>query len=171
MVPSSVPGKAMSHGSTDKCEPNFIPLLDLVLQLVMFFMICANFVMEQTDVAIKLPKAMQAKTIDRMTDQVIYLNVNERGHLILPSTEEYTDSTGTRTKVLDNIDRIAIYLKRKAKEDEQKSGPANKDKVTRSVIILRVHRDCAFDKTYAIMKACRSAGYLQVQLRAELANG
>src|SRR6267142_725701 len=49
----------MSHGSTDKCEPNFTPLLDLVLQLVMFFMLCANFVMEQTAVEIKLKNYMK----------------------------------------------------------------------------------------------------------------
>ena len=48
----------MSHGSSDKCEPNFTPLLDLVLQLVMFFMLCANFVMDQTSVEIKLPDAI-----------------------------------------------------------------------------------------------------------------
>ena len=41
----------MSHGSSssDKCEPNLVPLLDMVLQLVMFFMVCANFVMEQVN--------------------------------------------------------------------------------------------------------------------------
>ena len=57
----------MSHGSTEKCEPNFTPLLDLVLQLVMFFMICANFVMEQTSVEIKLPKAIAAKALEKPT--------------------------------------------------------------------------------------------------------
>ena len=51
----------MSHGSTEKCEPNLTPLLDLVLQLVMFFMLCANFVVEQTSDKIKLPEAEAAK--------------------------------------------------------------------------------------------------------------
>lgn len=159
----------MSHGATDKAEPNFIPLLDLVLQLVMFFMITANFVLEQTDVEIKLPKALAAKTIEKTDDYVIYLNVNEQGKVLLPPTEQYRDSTGKETTVLDTPVNVEIYLKRKAKEEEARAGPGNKDKTARSVIILRVHERCPFEKTYGIMKACRAAGYLRVQLRAELA--
>src|SRR5690242_10208859 len=118
----------MSHGSSEKCEPNFIPLLDLVLQLVMFFMICANFVIEQTDVEIKLPKAIAAKAIEPTVESVIYLNVNEQGKVLLPPTEQYRDATGNETKTLDNPIQVEIYLKRKAKEDEGRGGVANKDK-------------------------------------------
>ena len=160
----------MSHGSSEKCEPNFIPLLDLVLQLVMFFMICANFVIEQTNVEIKLPQALSAKTLEKRDEYVIYLNVNEKGEVLLPATERYTDTTGNETKTLSNPDQVTTYLKRKAKEDEGRAGTANKDKAARSVIILRVHKDCRFEKTYPLMRSCRLAGYLRVQLRVELAN-
>jgi biopolymer transport protein ExbD len=159
----------MSHGASEKAEPNFIPLLDLVLQLVMFFMITANFVLEQTDVTIKLPKALAAQTIKKTDDYVIYLNVNEQGKVLLPSTERYKDSAGKETESLDNPIQVESYLKRKAKEDEGRAGPANKDQAARSVIILRVDERCRFEKTYGIMKACRAAGYQRVQLRAILA--
>lgn len=156
----------MSHGSSDKCEPNFTPLLDLVLQLVMFFMLCANFVMDQTNVEIKLPEALAAKVLDKAEDYAIYLNVNEKGQVILTPTDHYTDSAGNVTTTLDNPLQIETFLKRRAKEDKAAAGPANADKPLRSVIILRVHKDCSFEKTYAIMKACRKAEYLRVQLRA-----
>jgi|SRR5579883_10275 len=158
----------MSHGAADKCEPNFTPLLDLVLQLVMFFMLCANFVLEQTNVEIKLPTAIAAKALEKGDEYAIYLNVNEQGKVLLPPNQQYTDSTGNVTATLDNPIQVELYLKRKAKEDIAAAGPANQDKPLRSVIILRVHRDCPFEKTYAIMKACRVAGYLRVQLRAIL---
>jgi biopolymer transport protein ExbD len=160
----------MSHGNTDKCEPNFIPLLDLVLQLVMFFMLCANFVLEQTNVEIKLPKAIAAKALTEKDQFAIYLNVNQEGKVLLPPTEHYEDSTKKVTSVLENPINVEIYLKRKAKEDIDAAGPPTKDKPLRSVIILRVHQDCPFEKTYAIMRACRVAGYLRVQLRAELSS-
>ncbi len=32
-----------------KADPNLVPLLDLVFQLIMFFMICVNFVSEQVN--------------------------------------------------------------------------------------------------------------------------
>ena len=156
----------MSHGSSDKCEPNFTPLLDLVLQLVMFFMLCANFVMDQTNVEIKLPEAIAAKALDTKEDYAIYLNVNEKGQVILTPTDQYKDSEGNVISTLDNQAQVEVFLKRRAKEDRAAAGPASADKPLRSVIILRVHKECSFDKTYGIMKACRRADYLRVQLRA-----
>jgi len=52
----------------ERVEPNLVPLLDLVLQLVMFFMVCVNFVSEQINANVQLPastsaKEMMAKTV------------------------------------------------------------------------------------------------------------
>lgn len=156
----------MSHGSSDKCEPNFTPLLDLVLQLVMFFMLCANFVMDQTSVEIKLPDAIAAKAMDKSEEFAIYLNVNDQGKVILAPSDQYKDGNGDTITTLENAAQVEVFLKRRAKEDESAAGPASKDKPLRSIIILRVHKECAFEKTYGIMKACRKANYLRVQLRA-----
>jgi biopolymer transport protein ExbD len=159
----------MSHGNTDKCEPNFIPLLDLVLQLVMFFMLCANFVLDQTNVEIKLPEALSAKTLEQKDEYAIFLNVNEQGKVILAPSDQYRDPEGNVITTLDNPAQVLVFLKRRAKEDRLAMGPANADKPLRSVIILRVHTDCAWEKTYGVMKACRQAEYLRVQLRVQLA--
>ncbi|QJW96229.1 ExbD/TolR family protein [Frigoriglobus tundricola] len=161
----------MSHGPSDKCEPNFTPLLDLVLQLVMFFMLCANFVMDQTNVEIKLPEAIAAKSLDKAEEYAIYLNVNEQGRVILTPSDQYKDSEGNVVSTLDNPAQLETFLKRRAREDKTAAGPANADKPLRSVIILRVHKECPFEKTYAIMKACRRADYLRVQLRAIVGRG
>ena len=48
------------HGSSTnevQAEPNLVPLLDLVFQLIMFFMVCVNFVSQQVNEDIKLPVA------------------------------------------------------------------------------------------------------------------
>lgn len=161
----------MSHGSSEKCEPNFTPLLDLVLQLVMFFMLCANFVMDQTNVEIKLPEALAAKALTKGEEYAIYLNVNEKGQVILTPTDHFTDSAGNVTTTLDNPAQVENFLKRRAKEDRAAAGAAGADKPLRSIIILRVHKECPFEKTYGIMKACRRAEYLRVQLRAVVGRG
>jgi biopolymer transport protein ExbD len=161
----------MSHGSSEKCEPNFTPLLDLVLQLVMFFMLCANFVMDQTNIDIKLPDAIAAKPLDAREDYTIYLNVNEKGQVILASSDQYVDpASGNTITTLENAAQVEVFLKRRAREDKMAAGAANADKPLRSIIILRVHKECAFKDTYAIMKACRKAEYLRVQLRAQISS-
>ncbi len=157
----------MSHGGSDKCEPNLVPLLDLVLQLVMFFMLCANFVLEQTSVAIVLPKAIAAKALTQAESYTIFLNVDEKGRVLLAAADQYKDSEGRVTESLDNAAQVLTFLRRRAQEDRNAVGAAaNADAPLRSVIILRVHKLCPFEKTYPIMFACRQAGYTRVQLRA-----
>jgi biopolymer transport protein ExbD len=152
----------MSHGSTDKCEPNFTPLLDLVLQLVMFFMLCANFVMEQTSVEIKLPEAAAAKALDKADNDPFFLNVNAQGKVLLtPDQREGQDET------LDNARQVEEYMKRRAAAEKRRTGKEKPE----SVLILRVDENTPFDKTYGIMKACRLAGYEKVQLRVILHSG
>lgn len=154
----------MSHGSTERCEPNFTPLLDLVLQLVMFFMLCANFVLEQTNVDIKLPEANAAKALEKSEDDPFFLNVNEQGHVLLSPNQQEGDVAR-----LDNEIQVENYMKRRAAEDKRAAEAKGEkwEKPTRT-LILRVHKLTAFGKTYAIMKACRKAGYEKVQLRVLL---
>ncbi|HSQ58130.1 MAG TPA: biopolymer transporter ExbD [Gemmata sp.] len=148
----------MSHGSADKCEPNFTPLLDLVLQLVMFFMLCANFVMEQTSDLIALPVAISARALDKGQDEVIYLNVNEKGQVIKPpSMLQDGDS-----KTWDNPIQVETYMRLLAKIEMERTKKARPE----ATIILRIDKGTAFGVSYPIMKACRSAGFTRVELRA-----
>src|SRR5262245_16221470 len=69
----------MSHGpSGDEhaavCDPNLTPLLDLVLQLLLFFIICVNFVTEQVSGDIVVPYSTSAKPIVKSDQKAIYIN-------------------------------------------------------------------------------------------------
>jgi biopolymer transport protein ExbD len=152
----------MSHGSSgsDKCEPNLIPLLDLVLQLVMFFMVCANFVMEQVNETIKLPTAVAAKPLDPNAQNIIFLNVNEEGQVLLSAL----DAVG-KDKILYNPVQVQQYMKRRFDEDVRVAG-GDKTKPPRSLLIIRADKKTPFEKTYGILKACQLAGYQNCQLRA-----
>ena len=150
----------MGHGSTENCEPNFTPLLDLVLQLVMFFMICANFVMEQTAEEIKLPEAVSGKALDKDQAEVIFLNVNKEGKVIL-TPDQWEGDAKDKTQTLDNEVQVQRYMERAAKRELTKTGK----KELEAALVLRVDESTPFDKTYRIMKACRQSGYKKVQLR------
>ncbi len=152
----------MSHGSTDKCEPNFTPLLDLVLQLVMFFMLCANFVMEQSDDSIKLPEAVAAKALDKDVRETIFINLNAQGKVLLPPTERREGED-----MLENPLQLENYMKSKAAIEKRKTGKETPE----ATIILRIDEKTQFKDTYPMMQACRKAGYSKVELRAILHNG
>jgi biopolymer transport protein ExbD len=160
----------MSHGSTDRAEPNMTPLLDLVLQLVMFFMLCANFVMEQTSIDIKLPEAVAAKALEKNQDEYVFLNINAKGQVLLAPAQREDDKTET----LDNAIQVQSYMERTAKREYRRRTGETGDPPpawkSDAVIILRIDKDTEFQLTYPIMLACRKAGYTKVELRAIRSN-
>ena len=154
----------MSQGShsSDRCEPNLVPMLDMVLQLVMFFMVCANFVMEQVNETIKLPTAIAAKPLDAKAPEPIFLNVDKKG-VVLLSGLQIQANAGRPT--LDNPLQVQNFMRRRFEEDVAANG-GDRTKPPRSTVILRADQETSFEHVYGIMKAVQRAGYREVQLRA-----
>jgi biopolymer transport protein ExbD len=117
-------------------EPNLIPLLDLVLQLVMFFMATTNFARENNPEAIKLPLAQSAKPIedDELKNERLFLNVEENGDMRVRSI---MDSIGTQWFVEGRIN---------GKTPLQK-----KDEGASELLIRRSNLDFYFNKVHDIL--------------------
>src|SRR4051794_14491642 len=82
-------------------DVNLTPLLDLVLQLIMFFMITVNFVrVDQFDESIQLPVATQAIPLDNSAEDWIFLNMNASGQLV----------GNLSTFVLDTPQKLKVHL-------------------------------------------------------------
>lgn len=146
-----------SINSANKCEPNLTPLLDMVLQLIMFFMLCANFVMEQVNESIKLPLAIEAKSLDKTQENYMILNVAEDGQVLLGRDEENGLTPG----------QLLAHMRNQLEFDQARTKPADWEKgLGRSLVILRAHKDCSFKQVHDVMQACRRAGYSDIQLRA-----
>jgi len=61
---------------TDTMDLNLTPLLDVVMQLIMFFMMCVNFVSDQVSANVLLPTSLSAQEIMPKTDvDVLVINV------------------------------------------------------------------------------------------------
>src|SRR5438270_13110363 len=68
-----------------RAEPNLTPLLDIVFQLITFFMLVINFSQDNFDSRIKLPVAGSARPQDdaaKLAEERLVLNVDRDGHLI-----------------------------------------------------------------------------------------
>ena len=150
----------MSHGAggggrgQQSSEPNLTPLLDLVLQLVMFFMLVANFVMDELSDKIKLPVATQAKPLTARDVNFMYLNVDKNGRVLVPSGEPKT-----------NEKEIKFYLEQAAKNHVLGEKEA-KEQVT---IIIRADRDSKVRTILRTMMVIKQVGFHKVQLRAQVA--
>ena len=154
----------MSHGSNTsyKCEPNLVPLLDMVLQLVMFFMVCANFVMEQVNDTIKLPTAIAAKPLGARDPDAIFLNIDKKGVVLLSALQAIAN--GGRDRLTNPLE-VQSFMRRQYELDVRANG-GDRTKPPKSTVILRADQETSFEHVYGVMKAVRLAGYTQVQLRA-----
>jgi biopolymer transport protein ExbD len=162
---SSAPG---GHDEV-KCEPDLTPLLDMVLQLVMFFMLCANFIMEQTNESVKLPIAVSAKAINKSQDRMVFVNLTFPEKPGDKSVLDY--SAGTTRIIMKSVTNLKDELERRYKQDEKLMAAKKKEAEWtagkgRSLIIVRADNRLEFKVVAEVMAAIRAAGYSDVQLRA-----
>lgn len=150
----------MSHGpSTDsvKAEPNLVPLLDLVFQLIMFFMICVNFVSEQVNQDVRLPVAQSARPMDKGEVDVLFLNMDATGKLLISGQPKPLSTTG---EVQYYLRQQFADAKRQAEDRGDRSGKV------RTAVIVRADREVTYAQLYQLLKLCKDVGYRKLQLRA-----
>jgi biopolymer transport protein ExbD len=149
----------MSHHATHaevSTEPNLVPLLDLVLQLILFFMMCANFVMEENDQTIQLPLSQMAKPIPETGPDVVHLSIDDEGRVRV---------VGRKTMTQD--DEVVAYLRDVSDAARLAMSDRNETGDLKTLVIIRASRECSFARIYQVMRRCQEAGLRKLQLRAE----
>jgi biopolymer transport protein ExbD len=157
----------MSAPSSEmKCEPNLTPMLDMVLQLVMFFMLCANFVTDRANKSIKLPDSIEAKALDKDVESVIYLNVDSDGDVLLvPRNVTREEKRKDNSIAITNEIALQSYMKQRLLDFEKTLKKAEQGQGKTPLVIIRADKGCTFRKVYNVMSACQKAGMRDVQLR------
>jgi hypothetical protein len=106
---------------SEKMELNLTPLLDVVLQLIMFFMMCVNFVMDQVDPNVLLPSSVSARELPPKTDvQVVVINMEVvREDIIGPDGKPLRDPTTGRVQrkpIVPRTTKVSILTYRQRSE-------------------------------------------------------
>ena len=146
----------MSASVEEGLDVNLTPLLDLVLQLIMFFMITVNFVrVDQFDGSIALPLASQAVPLDNTAEDWVFLNLDASGKLI-----------GTlSTFVLDTPEKLKVHLMREKESLERIGRDRGKVGEIKIVVILRADKECKYSDVWTVLNSCQRAGFKHWQLR------
>jgi len=137
-------------------DPNLTPLLDVVLQLIMFFMITVNFVrVDQFSDEIVLPVAQNATPLDNTAEEFLFLNLNKEGKLVGTLSNFPLDTPG-KMKVF--LSREKVELERTAR-DKGNKGPI------KIVIVLRADQNTRYSEVWKVLDSCKQAGFVHWQLR------
>src|SRR3954451_14826283 len=144
--------------SADKAEPNLTPLLDIVFQLITFFMLVINFSNDNYDQRIRLPVVGNARPVEegeKVAEDRLVFNVDREGHLLL------NGETLTANKAAAEIKHQAKLVEINLKAAGQKlTGQLP------TTIVLRADRDTPFSNLYILITACQANGFHKFSLKA-----
>src|SRR3954464_10224695 len=135
-----------------RAEPNLTPLLDVVFQLITFFMLVINFGNDNYDQRVRLPVAGSARPIEdgnQIAADRLVLNVNRQGHLL------FNGEVQLPHKARETIRREAQLILLGARA----SGVKIDSKSLPTTIVLRADRDTPFAALYNLITACQASGF------------
>ncbi len=149
-----------SLGNDLRAEPNLTPLLDVVFQLITFFMLVINFSQDNFDSRIKLPVAGSARPQDdaaRLAEERLVLNVDSQGHLLFNGRSLSTDEAIRTIKLEAQIARANIRAL-KGNVAPNVELPAR--------VVIRADRDTPFSALFSLINTCQTNGYQKFDLKA-----
>jgi biopolymer transport protein ExbD len=146
--------------SFDNPEPNMTPLLDVVFQLITFFMLVINFSNENNDQRVRLPVAGTARPVEeaeRAAEDRLVLNVDNEGHLL------WNGQALPANKAVEEIRHQAELVRLNLRAAGQKPDPSAGLPTT---IVLRADRDTPFTLLYTLITTCQNNGFHKFSLKA-----
>ena len=140
--------------SADNAEPNLTPMLDMVFQLVTFFMLVINFQAASLDMSLKLPVIGSARPAEKGAEDLLVLNVNKAGKVMMYGNEQDP----------------ATFVKNEGKEARLKLELSGK-KVKRgdelpSLVVVRADLGTPFELLNKVLTECQTEGFRKFALRA-----
>jgi len=134
---------------TKAAEGDMTSMIDMVFQLIIFFMVLINFSQDDQNQAIKLPSSELAKPAEAPLENPIVLNLAFNGNVYLgPET-----ATIAGLRPLLELEAKVLTAKGKSAKD------AN--------IIIRADGNTAGGMVQELIKKCQESGYEKFALRAK----
>lgn len=122
---------------------NLTPMVDVVLQLVIFFMVGTQFVDKEHTIDITLPLISKASPLTETPDELV-VNVSKEGEI----------SLGGNTVSLEDL-RAQLLSAKKQYADQ--------------AVVIRGDMDCIYQQVMTVVDICKQAGieHVQVATRVE----
>lgn len=146
----------MSHTYHEaSAEPNLTPMLDMVFQLVTFFMLVINFKSAQLDMNLKLPVVGSARPVDTKGQQdLLVLNIDSKGQLTVYNTPRDIDS------YLAGEAQSSLLAARQRNPNLQ---PGDELPTT---VVIRADRATPFHLLNKVIQSCQEHGFRNFSLKA-----
>lgn len=139
----------VKNQKVDLHEGDLTPMIDMVFQLIAFFMVLINFSQTEANDIVKLPSSTLVRPAEQPLEFPIILHVGQTGTIVLGG-EELTLQT-----LRPYLSQELAVLKAEGKS------PADAN------IIIRAHKDGAAGQVQEIIRVCQEQGFEKFALRAK----
>ena len=140
--------------SSNQAEPNLTPILDMVFQLITFFLLVINFQSASLEQNLSLPAVGSARPVDTHGyNDVLILNIDAEGQLIV-----YGQKKDINRYLLGEAQ--ASLLKARAQNPKLQPG----DELP-SIVVLRADRRTPFNLLNRVITTCQRHGFRQFSLK------
>ena len=139
------------------------PMIDVVFQLIIFFLVALSFVESQSEAKLTLPVADQAKPPEQAEAELFVFNVlnryatNAQGVRIFDPNRIYRAMGRNMT-----VDELRSELDMAAEFSRSKS----KSEIVEAAVIIRGDRAAPWRDILRAMGQCKEAGFTKVYLKA-----
>jgi biopolymer transport protein ExbD len=137
---------------TESIYPDLTAMLDVVMQMLMYFIMTARFINEQSTADIHLPVSQAARPTTRSDGDVLFLNVNAEGKVLALGENPMT------------VPEAKLWLEKQATQ-------LKKDGQVQAAIIIRADQDADYEHVYRVMQACKDKGFRRFKLHAQIIGG
>lgn len=141
--------KIKSQNDSAKAEADLTPMIDMVFQLLAFFMVLINFSQSEQNDRIQLPDSQLAKPIEEKLEFPIVLHLTLEGTVIIGGDEISIE--GLRPLLNREIEVLKLQKK--------SASEAN--------VIIRGHRDVAGGRMQDLIERCQALGLERFALRVK----
>ena len=156
----------MAHGgggSGEGVEVNLIPMIDIVIQLITFFLMLVNFDQSNSDERVHLPIADLAKPAEMKIDEMQILNVNRDGMVNMGLGDMVdAESDVFRTRMAQE----AVLAKKNMILAKKKMKMFAGRPELWTTVLIRADRDVESGKVQRMIKICQDLGFYKFALRA-----
>jgi biopolymer transport protein ExbD len=147
-----------SSSKSAKAEPNLTPILDMVFQLITFFMLVINFKTNQIDMQMELPVVGSARPVDTKGQlSLMMININNQGKYTLWNRPQTDAEMQQFIEMQAQQDRLAARRMDKNFTDED-------DLPT--TVVIRADRNTPWEKVSRIIRLCQDNHYRNFAYRA-----
>jgi biopolymer transport protein ExbD len=148
-------------GSGEVVQPNLTPILDMVFQLITFFMLVINFKSAELDDTLKLPVLGSARAVNNDSTRALVLNIRHDKNHPKGCLYVYGQEKPNIEKYLTDESVVERRDNHMTENDIHEGG-----KVLPTLIVLRCDRDTPFHIVNRVIRSCQENGFRNFALMA-----